>query len=1298
MANLLEHRQFATKLRRERAMSEAAVKDEVQDAAPAIAWPSTPQNARRVPRQGWSACEDEHASPRFRQGTLKATEGQLPPTFQPGDRIESFGKSQVLRGVITGPARWRNGAVSHGTPILYCAVYRYHTSPKRASEEAGEVLTAESKNAGGLPPPELLSSSWGQGPLVIEGVPVPEKRTNPEDVADSHQSAHVLVVGVFRNSLGCQPPEASFCGGGASPLQKNWASLPRPNELLGVLYVPLHCVHLTDSQQEVKLRLPVISPQPPARSPSDGLALVKDERERELAAVLSPACSLENLEAVFKRGLTANTTGINRCNVMLFRVSSSTETLTFSDTLLRAALAAPPTPSMASTAKEPSSNAVQHHQHSSEAVSKFQERRSPSALNVSRAGVGTAAAGGLEPGDRGALVSSSAGDSAKAAERAPYGRGVCGNRTPSRSETCRSAVLQSPTNSSPELFTQERQRQRQQRQQELSVAAVLAASAIAAAARGERDRSVRSSASRQPSAPGKIFEGLNHTNPRPSSACSLVHHKGSNSLSLRSHQHVRSNAPKSLAALSDRPQQTARDQRNSDAIGEPDVSPDDSVSVRGDDAQLLAAAMLSRAGGTSNGLLSSGLRGRLLAPAADELRLDCIPDDRKSTLSTSIRRLDCLMTRAQLLLSQRRHSQQHRDNHHDVLNCNVRSEQDKPTDARPDPSAKVFQAQEATQKMTCEEDYRKFGHESSRTGASLAEEVDARPASVDRSLTPSHWETSAASAACFLQVKATLPGVSKDIFVARAVKTITTVARRPMNMLTQKTWLQETRRISQQRRVAGLRMAAACASVACHGTLKRQQLQLGWMALEARARNSSNDARGPEAEGGTVEDLRHQLEEKDKHCQLLERRASEERFRHTQELASLRKGIVQLDEETRDSRKESELSRPSEGQQPEDRKKLRQELDRSLQECRDLKLLVADHAAAKSRSDEERKSLQIELALNQQRTKDLEQQLMLVDEQLVAILRRAVPKAPPQQQHERGAEAVEPWAIQQLQCMHDALNDVQQKRPLASSADARRQPPAETGLPTPLRQLSRDRSVASDKGKAPQIQRSRQQGRSVSTGSLGPPLQHHSAAAAEEIPKNCGAPLQPQLQAVPPPISQLGGTQSTETLEAFRQEYARTPQRMGRSGRQGVDAYPAGLVPKFSEPRGNVQHNAFLPVPHGSSARSQQVREQLDRQRTHRQQLLHMGVHPMQQMQGGQPLPAPPASHLQTSFIAPVVGARLHSPAASYVACPIPAQPLQQANQQHVYMQPHMRAPSPLQHAHAPRSRLQARCVGHSVT
>ncbi|KAL8447863.1 hypothetical protein Emed_004158 [Eimeria media] len=1238
MANLLEHRQFATKLRRERAMSEAAFKNEAHDAAPAVAWPSTPQNARRPSAQGWSVCTDGRTSPRIKPGMLQAIEGQLSSTLHTSDRIENSGKTQVLRGVITGPARWRNGAVSHGVPVLYCAVYRYHKTSRRLSEETPAAQTPESHDAGVcLPPPELLSSSWGQGPLVIEGVPVPEKRTNPEDLAESPRLAHVLVVGVFRNSLGGPSPEASFCGSGSSPLQKNWAALPRPDDLLGVLYVPLHCVHLADSQQEVKLRLPVLSPQSAAGNSSDGFASIKDERERELAAVLSPACSMEALEANFKRGLTSSTTGINRCNVMLFRLSGSPEAfLTSSDTLLRAALAAPLTPSMASTAKQPLSNAVQRqHEHISEAVAKSQEGRSPSVLNVARAGV----ARGLALGEREALLSSSVGDTAKAAERAAP-----------RGGSSRSVVLQSPTNSSPELFTQERQRQRQQRQQELSVAAVLAASAIAAAARGERDRSARSSASRQPSEPGKIFEGLNHSNPRPSSACSLVRHKGSNSLSLHSHLHLRSNASTSLAALAQ--QQAARgDQRGLEAVGEPDVSPDDSVSVRGDDAQLLAAAMLSRAGGASSGLLSSGLRGRLGTSAADELRFDCIPDDRKSTLSTSIRRLDSLMTRAQLLLSQRRHSQQHRDNHHPLSNPNVKSEQDKPTDARPDSSAKVPQAQEAT---TQQKDYRKSGGESSSMGVSPAEVLEVRPASVVGSATPSHCGASAASPARFSQVKATSSGVSKDVFVAKALKTITAVARRPTNMLTQKlifkTWLHETRRISQQRRIAGLRLAAACASVVSHNTLKRQQLQLGWMALEAHARQASNDARGSE-----------------------------------------------LDEELRDSRREREVVKPADGQQTEERQKLRQELDHSIQECRELKLLVADHAAAKARSDEERKRLQSELAMSQQRTKDLEQQLLLVDEQLVGILHRTVPKAPPQQLHERGAEAVEPWAIQQLQCMRDALKDVQQKRPVVSSADARRQPPAETELPTPLRRLSRDPSVASDKG----MQRSDQQGKSVVTsGSLKPALQHHAAAAMEGEPKDCRAPLQPQLRAASPHTSQLGGTQRTGSLEASGREYARTPQRVGRSGRQGgvVNAYPAGLVSKFSEAPGDVQHSsAFLPMPQQSSnARSQQVREQLDRQRTHRQQLLHMGVHAMQQMQAAQ------ASHLQTSFIAPVVGGRLHSPAASYVACPLPAQPLQQANQQHVcmqpQMQPQMRAPSPLLHAHASRSRMQAGRVAHSVT
>ncbi|KAL8438575.1 hypothetical protein ACSSS7_000109 [Eimeria intestinalis] len=1307
MANLSEHRQFATKLRRERALSEAAFKNEAPDAAPAVAWPSTPQNARRA-GQGWSVCTDGRASTRVKLAQTSippAMEGQLPSAFHPGDRTEGVGRTQVMRGVITGPARWRNGAASHGTPVLYCAVYRYHTPFARAFEEAPAASTLGSQNAGGLPPPELLSSSWGQGPLVIEGVPVPEKRTNVEDVVGSHHLTHVLAVGVFRNSSGAHAPEASLCGGGSSPLQKNWLTLPRPDELLGALYVPLHCVHLTESQQEVKLRLPVLSPQPASRSPAECAAFVKDERESELAAVLSPACSLENLEAIFKRGLTASTTGINRCNVMLFRLSGSTESfLTSSDTLLRAAIAAPLTPSMASTARQPVSNALHHH--SSEAVAKSQDKCFPTDLNDTKAGMGAAVAG-----EDGAPISSSVGDPAKPAECGPYGCGVCEGRTASRHGSCRPVVLQSPTNSTPTLFTQERQRQRQQqRQQELSVAAVLAASAIAAAARGERDRSARSSVSRQPSEPGKFLEGSDHKNPRPSSACSLVHNKGSSSLPLRSLMHARSDALASLAALPNRPQQAAREQRSLDVVGELDVSPDDSVSVRGEDAQLLAAAMLSRAGGSTNDLLPSGLRGRLGTLAADEPRFDCIPDDRKSTLSTSIRRLDCLMTRAQLLLSQRRHSQQHRDNHH-ALNSNVRSEQKNPPDARTDFPGRISELQEGTQEATREEDVRRPGDEGGRSGPPPSEEMNAKasPAAVGGSVTSSHLGAPAASPACCLQVQAASLKASKDIFIARALRTVTAIARRPTHVLTQKfifrTWLQETRWISQQRRAAGLRMAAACASVACHAALKRQQLQVGWVALKARARveerKALDDARDAEARGAMVEDIRQQVNEKDSYCQLLERRVTEERLRHAQELASLRERVVQLDEQLKGSRKEGELCRSSDGQETEDRERLRQQLGHSLEECRDLKLLVADHAAAKARSDEECKRLQSELALSQQRTKDLEQQLALVDEQLVGILQRTVPRAPLQHQHERGVEAVGPWAIQQLQCMRDALKDVQQKRPLVSSTDARRQPPAETELPTPLRRMSRDTSLANNRGAAPPIPRVDRQGEPVTTGSVGrPPLQPHSTTAMEETPKDCKAPLQPQLLPASPPTSQPGRTQYMETFEASGRPCARTPQRVGRGGRQAGDAYPPALVSKVSELSGNLQHNRFFPMPHGSSARSQQqharsqqVREQLDRQRTHRQQLLQMGVHPVQQMQG-----APPASHLHTSFIAPVVRGRLQSPAATYVACPLPAQPLQQANQQHLCTQLQMRTPSPLQHAHAARSRLQARCGAHSVT
>lgn len=87
--------------------------------------------------------------------------------------------------------------------------------------------------------------------------------------------------------------------------------------------------------------------------------------------------------------------------------------------------------------------------------------------------------------------------------------------------------------------------------------------------------------------------------------------------------------------------------------------------------------------------------------------------------------------------------------------------------------------------------------------------------------------------------------------------------------------------------------------------------------------------------------------------------------------------------------------------------------------------------------------------------------------------------------------------------------------------------------------------------------------------------------------------------------------------------YACTPQR---AVGQRAEAYPLACGTRLSENHVELQQPQRLPTPLNISMlpRSQQIREQLDRQRTHRQQLLQRSAYPPQHilMQLG--------SHLQT--------------------------------------------------------------------
>lgn len=488
-----------------------------------------------------------------------------------------------------------------------------------------------------------------------------------------------MAVGVFRNSA-TSAISTHYCGSGNQTKNPS-TEPPSPDDLLGVLHVPLHCVHITEQQHEVKLRLPVTIPSPTAKEDDTFNFEICAKGERELAAVLSPVTSLDLLEKAFIAGLTFNTTGANRCNVMLFRLNNSGGS---SVQTSEAILASPVAPSVASTALQRSINPLQCQESevSKQSIHGVEYPCGEGEPLGAGTGLGNEAAAAAR---RGQVRNSCALQPCD--DNSPRSPGIASHNSdvlalkserrdtqhlspPSCGQRCTANFTKSTDSVASNQQSKDGQwRRHQRRQQELSVAAVLAASAIAAAARGERDRSSRSSVSRKLQQPQKLLSGLSmKSNQRPSSTCGVgtANHTGRQQndcfLSGKPHE-LGLEQISDYQHRRDSPSTVMTDRQLAQQAGEFEVSPDDSVSVRGEENHKAGAA-------TANHVAVSCLLGNRPAVVDCAARLGSILDDRKSTLSTSIRRLDCLMTRAQLLLNQRRHRQSQQECHQQTYsNC-----------------------------------------------------------------------------------------------------------------------------------------------------------------------------------------------------------------------------------------------------------------------------------------------------------------------------------------------------------------------------------------------------------------------------------------------------------------------------------------------------------------------------------------------------------------------------------------------------------------------------------------------------
>ena len=168
-----------------RAKSEATFRSSAGERAATPLRPSTPHNVSRSSPPNQEYCgqsEDRilHHTAQCDTVCFERVRSQLPAGALQLDQTKTM-RARMMRGVITGPARWRGANASCGTPNLYCAVYKYSFTQCVVHSSASSAQSSSRSPESGylpLPPPKLVSSTWGQGPLVIDGVPVLERHAN----------------------------------------------------------------------------------------------------------------------------------------------------------------------------------------------------------------------------------------------------------------------------------------------------------------------------------------------------------------------------------------------------------------------------------------------------------------------------------------------------------------------------------------------------------------------------------------------------------------------------------------------------------------------------------------------------------------------------------------------------------------------------------------------------------------------------------------------------------------------------------------------------------------------------------------------------------------------------------------------------------------------------------------------------------------------------------------------------------------------------------------------------------------
>lgn len=359
---------------------------------------------------------------------------------------------------------------------------------------------------------------------------------------------------------------------------------------------------------------------------------------------------------------------------------------------------------------------------------------------------------------------------------------------------------------------------------------------------------------------------------------------------------------------------------------------------------------------------------------------------------------------------------------------------------------------------------------------------------------------------------------------------------------------------------------------------------------------------------------------------------------HEQELHALRLKVAQLQEQLQQHNPENfHLAAPS--SEDNEKQRLLQQLQKTSEERHQLHQLLSKKVAAQARNEEAHRRMQSELRASRERNKNLEQQLLLVDEQLVKILQNSAVETAifpeleksPETTHLSGVPSSASWAVQQLQGMRDNLKGIREKKPLGRPADVRRQPPLETVAFAPLQQLSSDQVEQRGGSNSPALSLEKQQQHL-------PPARRPQGATHLQQPQLASAALGKMVKQMHHTNGQQGlSMQEPAKLNASAR---RQMSLLGAACKTLHDAQPGGArlttyESRRTEAMRELQQHQCPPV-HRDETIVQvdaQLKGQSAKSPSHSLQLLQGGDHHPQHLTLNKPMHGPVKSHLAPTLV-----------------------------------------------------------------